>query len=125
VHDKEIPKVALELLRGTGRAVNWLQGNMAAAAAALANSLGAASCGMGSPGVSQSNPLLGQYAALLGLARSPSGGPGTLACPLPCFTLVSMLNVAYSLMVQYAKTLKTVQDVKVVFCHGLASKADL
>ncbi|DBB18504.1 TPA: hypothetical protein ACH3X3_000145 [Trebouxia sp. C0006] len=53
-----------------------MQGNMAAAAAALANSLGAASCGMGSPGVSQSNPLLGQYAALLGLARSPSGGPG-------------------------------------------------
>ena len=73
---------------------------MAAAAAALANSLGAASCGMGSPGVSQSNPLLGQYAALLGLARSPSGGPGTLACPLPCFTLVSMLNVAHSLMGQ-------------------------
>jgi len=36
-----------------------------------------------------------------------------------------MLNVAHSLMVQYAKTLKTVQDVKVVFCHGLASKADL
>ncbi|KAA6418769.1 MAG: RNA binding [Trebouxia sp. A1-2] len=53
-----------------------MQGNMAAAAAALANSLGAASCGMGSPGVSQSNPLLGQYAALLGLARSPSEGPG-------------------------------------------------
>jgi hypothetical protein len=95
--------LAIELLRGTGRAVLWLQGNMAAAAAALANSLGAASCGMGSPGVSQSNPLLGQYAALLGLARSPSGGPGTLACPLPCFTLVSMLNVAHSLMGQYAK----------------------
>jgi len=29
------------------------------------------------------------------------------------------------LMVQYAKILKTVQDVKVVFYHGLASKADL
>lgn len=87
---------------------------MAAAAAALANSLGAASCGMGSPGVSQSNPLLGQYAALLGLARSPSGGPGTSACPLPCFTLVSMLNVAHSLMGQYATTLKTEQDAKVV-----------
>ena len=61
---------------------------MAAAAAALANSLGAASCGMGSPGVPQSNPLIGQYAALLGLGRSPSGGPGTLAVSIPacCFT---------------------------------------
>ena len=56
---------------------------MAAAAAALANSLGAASCGMGSPGVPQSNPLLGQYAALLGLARSPSGGPGGMPYSLP------------------------------------------
>ena len=52
-----------------------LQGNMAAAAAALANSLGAASCGMGSPGAPQSNPLLG-YAALLGMGRNPNGGPG-------------------------------------------------
>ena len=78
---------------------------MAAAAAALANSLGAASCGMGSPGVSQSNPLLGQYAALLGLARSPSGGPGTLAHPRLCFTLVSMVNEACSLMRQNANTL--------------------
>lgn len=52
-----------------------MQGNMAAAAAALANSLGAASCGMGSPGAPQSNPLLG-YAALLGMGRNPNGGPG-------------------------------------------------
>lgn len=61
---------------------NGMQNNMAAAAAALANSLGAASCGMGSPGIPQSNPLLGQYAALLGLGRSPSGGPGTCQGPL-------------------------------------------
>ena len=53
-----------------------VQGNMAAAAAALANSLGAASCGMGSPGAPQSNPLLG-YAALLGMGRNPNGGLGT------------------------------------------------
>lgn len=66
-----------------GNRVWSLQNNMAAAAAALANSLGAASCGMGSPGVPPSNPLLGQYAALLGLSRSPSGSPGTVPTP-PC-----------------------------------------
>ena len=60
---------------------------MAAAAAALANSLGAASCGMGSPGGGpQSNPLLGQYAALLGMGRNPSGGPGD------CFPLLPFLS---------------------------------
>ena len=63
-------------LTAAGLSCAGVQGNMAAAAAALANSLGAASCGMGTPGVPQSNPLLGQYAALLGLARSPSGAPG-------------------------------------------------
>lgn len=56
---------------------------MAAAAAALANSLGG---GMGNPGPN-SNPLLSQYAALLGMGRQPGGGPGqhlitTYALPL-------------------------------------------
>ncbi len=106
--------LALKLLRGRERAVFWLQGNMAAAAAALANSLGAASCGMGSPGVSQSNPLLGQYAALLGLARNPSGGPGTPALPLLCFTLVSMVNVARSFDGPGFQHPQAVQNIKVV-----------
>lgn len=47
---------------------------MAAAAAALANSLGS---GMGNPGPN-SNPLLSQYAALLGMVRQPGAGPGWL-----------------------------------------------
>lgn len=51
------------------------QNNMAAAAAALANSLGAA--GMANHG-SNSNPLLSQYAALLGMGRQAGAGPGQL-----------------------------------------------
>ena len=83
---------------------------MAAAAAALANSLGTA--GMANHG-SNSNPLLSQYAALLGMGRQPGAGPGQLpAEPLHHCTLLSaqllLASTECNFMSQYRTPISTV-----------------